>query len=348
MFRRILLVLSGMLACVLGLELALRALPTSTYTDTGYHIDPMIITYRPYHSFWSSEGWNFANAIHQHTNNLGFLSPRDFVPDPDALAVIGDSYVDASMLPVRYRVGEQIQARLPGRPVYAMGGPGSSLLDYAERIRYASEKLRISDFVIMVEEGDVRQSYCGSGNNHGPCLDRNTGRFTTQRQAPPSRAKLVLRHSELLQYLLGHLRLDLVALVKRGFRRVSADNAPVPQGGRTHDVPRPDAQRILDRFFETVHRDVRGRLVMVFDADRHAINGGEASHDATRDLAMARARAEGATVVDMDAPFREFVTRTGRHLEVSPADHHWNRAATALVADAAVRALRVAREISGQ
>ena len=66
----------GIVGCLLLLELVLRVLPTSTYTDTGYHIDPYIITYRPRLEFTTSFGWDFQHPFHHHANNLGFLSSR--------------------------------------------------------------------------------------------------------------------------------------------------------------------------------------------------------------------------------------------------------------------------------
>ncbi len=114
MLRNVALLMMGGLMCMATLEVVLRVLPTSTYTDTGYHIDPLIITYRPHHQFRSAWGWNFRDPLDHEANNLGFLSSRDFLPDSAAVAVIGDSFVDASMLPEAERVGAQLQSALGG------------------------------------------------------------------------------------------------------------------------------------------------------------------------------------------------------------------------------------------
>ena len=329
MLRNVALLIFGGLLCVVALEVVLRVLPTSTYTDTGYHIDPLIITYRPHHRFRSSWGWNFRDPVDHQANNLGFLSTRDFLPDSAALALIGDSFVDASMLPESERVGTKLQTVLR-RPVYAMGGPGSSLLDYAERIRYAADKLAVRDFVVIVERGDIKQSYCGSGNIHGPCLTRGSGQASSNLREAPAAAQRYLRHSALLQYLLGHLRFDPV-------QRLHGALASLAQrGARTAAAPREysSAERalVMETFFERIAPHRRGRLVMVFDSDRGALNRGEPGSDGARNEAIALARSHGALVVDTEASFRGYLAHSGRRLEISPLDQHWNRVATAIVA----------------
>ena len=336
MLRRIALLIFGGLMGMLALEVVLRVLPTSTYTDTGYYIDPLIITYRPHHRFRSSWGWNIRDPVSHQTNNLGFLSARDFVPDSAALALIGDSFVDAAMLREADRVGTKLQTVLE-RPVYAMGGPGSSLLDYAERIRYSADKLAVRDFVVVVERGDIRQSYCGSGNIHGPCLTRGDGKPRSELRAAPSTAQLYLRHSALLQYLLGHLRFDPVQ------RLHWARAGLLPAAGREATASQvyssAELALVMENFFQRIASYRRGRLVMVFDSDRVALNRGEQGSDVARNEAMALARSHGALVVDTEARFREYLAHSGRRLEMSPLDHHWNPAATEIVAQNIAAAL---------
>jgi len=338
MVRAAALVIAGALACVLGLEALFHVLPVSTYTDVGYHIDPRILTYRPGHSFRLSWGWNLENPLRQQANNLGFLSERDFTPDPRSLALIGDSFVDASMLPPGERVGDQVQKALGARPVYAMGGPGSSLLDYAERVRYASEKLDVRDFVVVLETGDIKQVYCGSGNIHSPCLDRKTGEARVETQPPPSSLKLVLRHSAFLQYMLGHLRFDPVSRLRRAF---AAPPAARPASGRSYwaGVTEADIDRIVGEFFARVAPYRKGRLVFVLDSDRLEMNRGEVAPDPLRAHLVATLEEGGAEVVDLAPVFARSVQETGYHLEISPHDAHWNARATKLVAEAVAAAL---------
>ena len=127
MRRRILLSLAGLLGVVLSVELMLRALPVSTATMTGYHFDPDLLSYPAGHEWTVSTGWDLRNPQRLRSNNWGFASDRDFIPDRSAIALIGDSYVEASMLDAVQRPAAQLEALLgTGRPVYGLGSPGTN------------------------------------------------------------------------------------------------------------------------------------------------------------------------------------------------------------------------------
>ena len=174
MMRFLVHTLFGALLALLAVEALLRLLPVSTSTKTGYYIHPLILTYPPYQEFVVSTGWSLRNAQRHRANNYGLLTHRDFAPNPQAIALIGDSFVEANMLAEPDRLGGQLEFLIAPQPVFVLGGPGTSLLDYAERARFARERFDVRDFVFVIERGDVRQTLCGSGNIHGPCLDRNT------------------------------------------------------------------------------------------------------------------------------------------------------------------------------
>ena len=333
---------------LLACETALRFLPVSTSTETGYYFDPLILTYPAHHDWMSSTGWDLRNAQRQRSNNVGFLAARDFAPNARAVALIGDSYVEASMLPAEERPSAQLEAAIGDRPVFALGGPGSALLDYAERIRFASERFDVQDFVVLVERGDLRQSLCGSGHVHGPCLDRRTLEPRVETQAPPGLAKRVLRHSALAQYLFGQLKLS----PRRLWRQVLAQARPVTPPAPANRVPGSTAPRsasdpasaaadaVTAAFFDRIRGRVQGKLVIVIDGDRRAIYSGRPTVDPERARFIDLARAAGAIVVDADPLFRAQLERSPLKLDVGPYDAHLNALGAAVVARAAGEALR--------
>lgn len=339
-------VVAGLVTVALLGEGVCRVLPVSTATVTGYHIDPLIVTYPPGHRFRAATGWDLRNAQTLQANNLGFVSDIDFVPDPKAVALIGDSYVEASMLPSIDRLGPQLQRQLGDRPVYAMGGPGSSLLDYAERIRLGSQRLGVRDFVLFVEYGDIRQSLCGSGNIHGPCLDPQTLAPRTTLQSPPSPVRRWVRESAFAQYLFSQLRVapdrlipELLAMPQAALPRL--DRQPLPTTTPPGRSGGPSAQA-LDAvalgFFERVRPWVAGRLVLVLDR-RHAL-GAPSALDADMQRFARLAQGQGATVVDMAPVYREHAARSTLSLNVGPYDAHLNALGLGLVAQAAGDSLR--------
>jgi hypothetical protein len=336
----------GLLGFVLVAELLFRFLPVGTATMTGYHADSAILNYPPYHTWRIATGWDLRNAQTLRSNNLGFASDRNFVPDPRAVALVGDSYVEASMLPADKRPGPQLEAHLgSARPVYALGGPGSSLLDYAERIRYAHQTLAVRDFVVLMEPGDVRQALCGSGNVHSACLDRTTLAPRTQTQATASSLKRALRHSALAQYLASQIRVDAGRLLREGFvRSVPEHTEKRPAQPAAPSALAPEAVRRIDAvssaFFERVAPHVRGgRLVIVVDGRRAGSRQLEPELVLERARFIAHARSAGATVVDAEPSFAEHARRSNLSLSVGPNDGHLNALGVSIAMAEAAKAL---------
>jgi hypothetical protein len=345
MLRTIRDVLLGIVLLLVVLEGVLRLLPGSTATHTGYHVDPAILGYPPGHAWRVSTGWDLRNAQRLRANNLGFAAERDFVSDPRAIALVGDSYVEASMLAARDRPAAQLEQALGGaRAVYAFGGPGSSLLDYVERIRFARDRTGVQDVVVLMEAGDVRQSLCGSGNVHSACLDPTTLAPRVERLPPPSALKQVLRESALAQYMFSQIRVDAGQLWR------ALTTRQVPEEEAADDRPRrraaavqtasPAAQAVVRRFVEQVRPLVPGRLVIVVDGRRDPAAAIDARLAAERAAFIDGARAAGLTVIDAEPLFARHAASSSRSLQVGPYDGHLNAIGIGLVMQAAAQALR--------
>jgi hypothetical protein len=342
-------VVAGLIGFLLAGELLFRALPVATATLTGYHIDPAILTYPPHHTWRTATGWDLRNAQTLRSNNLGFASDRDFVPDAQAVALIGDSFVEASMLSASDRPGPQLERLLGGnRAVYALGGPGSSLLDYAERIRYARGRLGVSRFVVLMEAGDIRQALCGSGNVHSACLDRKTLAPATQTQPEPSTLKRVLRHSALAQYVAGQLKADPQRLLREAFVR-SAPAHPADGGATARRRPPKTlsasamemVDTVTDVFLARVAPYLQGaQLVIVVDGRRTGPRTPVTEVQLERDRFIERARAAGATVIDAEPLYARHAARSRLSLDVGPYDGHLNALGVGIVMGAAAGALK--------
>jgi len=344
--RIVALFLVGAAAILCILEAALRVLPGPTATRTGYYFDPVILTYPPDHEWVSASGWDLRNSRRMRSNNYGFATSRQFTKDRTAVALIGDSFVEASSLREDEGLGPQLERRLEGRPVYSMGVPGSNLLDYAERVRFAAERFAIRDFVVILERGDIRQSLCGNANVAAACVDRTTLQPRIEKQAPPTRAKELLRESAAAQYLLGQLRLDPRRLLnailasagpangqnENAADGISIDKAPLK--------PQTYVEAVFDQFAKRVSKQVSGgRLILVLDADRRALyrsleDGEPMPDDPDRVLLLKLAHERGIEVVDLEPIFADHVAKSKLKLEVSPTDTHWNALALALISSA--------------
>jgi len=327
----------GGFAFLLACECLFRLLPVSTTTATGYYIDPDILSYPPHHAWRRASGWDLRNARKLTSNNFGFVADHDFTHNPKAVGLVGDSYVEAAMLQAADRPAAQLERLLDGPPVFALGVPGTSLLDYAERIRFASQHFGVRRFVVLMEAGDVRQSLCGSGQNDGPCLDPHTFAARQVHWAEPSRAKLWMRHSALAQYVFSQLEFDPL----RALRQWRSPSDIKGVATRTPAGPAlPMVEAVTSAFFERVAPYVQGGLVIVVDGRRAGPPDVPTATELERHRFIELARAAGARVLDAELLYASHAAASRLSLDVGPHDQHLNPLGVKLVMAAAAGALQ--------
>ncbi len=354
---RVLHLLLGALTMLVGVELLLQALPVSTSTQTGYYIHPNILTNPPYHRWTMSTGWDLRDVQHLRANNHGFAAEHDFQSGGNAIGLVGDSYVEASMLPWAERPAAQLERALDGRrPVYAMGGPGSSLLDYAERIRWAYETLGLRDFVVMMESTDASQVLCNSGNVHARCLDSERLTPVLQHRPPSGQAKDLLRTSALAQYLVSQLKFTGARLMNPDFWRSGAPAEHVPNANANANAnaaaparagePTPLSARqqaVIDAAVTAFLHDTSGlpglRLVFAIDMNRRNLEEGVPRPDEGYHVEQ-RLRAAGHAVVRGEAAYREHQRQSPLRLDMGPHDRHLNAIGVRLIMTAAASTAR--------
>lgn len=336
MLRKFFWWLSGMVCFLLLLEIIFRLLPVSTSTATGYYIDPLILSYPPHHRWTTSTGWDLRNVQRLESNNLGYVADHDFAWNDKAVALIGDSFVEASMLAAPDRPGAQLERALGTRPVFAMGNPGTALLDYAERIRFAHTHFGVRDFVVLMERGDVKQSLCASGNINGPCLDQKSLEPRVEKLPAAGTLKRVFRNSALAQYVLGQLKFSPQQLWHRAFPPTHGATAASPDQTRSATLA-PPAQTapyidvVTHAFFERIKPYATGRLVIVIDSDRSTLSKGQLKPDPARARFIRLARASGALVIDTEPLFQAHFARSHLSLDVGPYDGHLNRLGISII-----------------
>ncbi len=327
--KRFVLFCLGIFATLLTLEVAFRALPVSTATRTGYYVHPQIITYPPHSCFTAATGWDLKNPQRNCANNDGFVAGREFLRNEKAIALIGDSFVEASMLPPEKRLAKQLEEKLTDMPVYALGGPGSNLLDYAERARFAAERYGIRTFVFVLERGDIKQALCGSGNIHGPCIDAETLAMSVELQTEAGVLKRFARESALAQYIFSQIRVNTGKLRSQLFQKTTSTTH---RQGMQEPLKSKIAQRIVSAFHEKLMPIGPARYLFLIDADRANLESGARATDVVELQALTTAiQALGGILVDPTDAFRSHVASTGRKLEVGPYDRHWNAEAISLL-----------------
>lgn len=297
---------------------------------------------------WSRR-WNFAVVNRVRVNNYGFVSDHDYdaAAESPLLAVVGDSFVEAVMVPYGQTCAGRLADRLAPRVrVYSFGVSGAPLSQYLAYAQYVREEFRPGRMVFVVVANDFLESLVeySWGYPFTYFAEDDAGGLTrvTVPAAPPSRWRRIGQKSRLFRYLYGNLELGgvlRVAMSRRGEGSAPADgSSPL----LVSELDRPaqermglvaDSKRAIDRFFELLPEAsgmVPAQVAFVVDGPRSSLYSDEARGrlqgsllDLNRRHFIAAAEARGYEVVDLLPAFADHWRVNGARFDW-PSDTHWN------------------------
>lgn len=334
-------VLIAIAGCLLMAELVLRFLPY----DQGLRAESVtrehpVFRFQPNRASAWSWRWNFELANTVRTNNDGFVNNNhyDKAQSSPLLAIVGDSYIEAAMVPfaetVQGRLGRAVADR--GR-VYSFAASGAGLSQYLIWARYARDTYHPDMMLVSIISNDFVESLQWLGRSpgfwrFGRAADGAVTWHLTEYR--PSLIRRLLRQSALVMYLTlnvkAHtvLNFDIANLGAQDRRWV----------GNVEAVASPkqlDEYRwAVDRFIELLP-DHAGlppeKIVLSLDGFRPHMYG------SAEDLAFAqsstwakmrgyvrqKATERGIHVIDLDPLFRAGYAADHRRFEF-PTNTHWN------------------------
>lgn len=358
---RALAVLVGTLVPLGCLEVLLRTLPVYGGTRTlPVNEENPVIRLEPNREFVWSRDWNFSIVNDVRVNNFGFVSDVDY--DPHAagplLAVIGDSYVEALMVPFRRTCTGRLASALNGTArVYAFGASGSALSQYLAFAEYARDTFRPDGLAVVVIANDYDESLVKYGHAAGKhqFVERRDGRLVLERNdfavGPFHR---LVRASALMRYMVGNL--DAIGWMNEATRRQpdagadegmqwfirsesgargELDQAEPAEPGHAEREPsrETDSKRAVDAFLDRLPAASGldpARIVFVVDGMRPQLyrDGGleraAGSFPAVmRRYFLASASGSGYETIDLQPAFATHYDVHGERFEW-PQDSHWN------------------------
>jgi len=323
-------VLGGILLAALGLELALQCLPVNSGVRmANTSAAAPFAHYRPAQAYTYSYGWAMANVQHGITSHDGFIHSKDITDNANVL-VTGDSFIESYMLDY----GDTVQGRLDAAlgKVYAVASSGNGLADALVLAQQFLPRTHAKAMVVFVEPFDVRQIDSPGGRGHN-YFTFNDGKVAiTHNPYVESAMKEKVLRSALLRYGYYNLKLPDWA----AGRVKPAETAQGGAAGRALHARQRDAA--LDYFLTelaTLQRQYGTRFIFLVDGDRDAIySKGKTRAWPAEDRAalLARLRANGHAVVDMQPVFEQHWARYGERMDFLPMDGHWNRVGHALAA----------------
>jgi hypothetical protein len=345
-----LLLIAGSICGLLILEFALRLFPVNEglmaakvdANDPTFHFVPNR------NIVWSKH-WNFSIVNSVRINNAGYVNDQTYL-EKDArplFAVVGDSIVEADMVPYRDTLHAKIASALGNeRRVYSFAGDGAPLSQYLIWAKEAKYKWHAEALAIVVVGNDFDESLVGYKPAPGFHLYArdNAGKLSLRRfDYEPNPWRGFIARSALARYLALNLELRArwetsFATSRRGGEVTSAF-AGGAEGSYSEVSHVADGKDVIAAFLRDLTA-VAGwqpeEVVFVVDGFRYPEQsaGAQQSYFARmRAYFLDAAPHAGFEAIDMDRIFFAEHLRTGARFEV-PTDTHWNGVAHGLAADA--------------
>lgn len=339
MIKNIFQICIGSLIAISAIEVTLQLSPVSTSTQMGYSQDEYVKTYPANYAFKSSDGWDMRHPTTQTTNNLGFASSQTLTPDANAIAVIGDSFVEGIAVEEPLRIATQLANKLSEHQVFMLGFRGTSLIDYADRAQWAAKMLGVNQFIFVLSNSDVWESICGTGQHLRRCIDPQ---LNSMKELPvESRGRLyqLASYSAVAQYMLVHLRLSASAL--RAKLPFSTKQEPGQSGHLSNNLRlvEPAELRSIEYFINELVKIPGNRVLLAVDCNRGSIYKNQVPpRHASLKLLIERARSLGFAVADSCEEFTSIYTSSKKRFDASLTDSHWNARGHALMAGVVAQA----------
>ena len=235
----------GGLTVLIAAEITMQLLPVKTgferITEKD-NDDPLYWT--PYQTFTHSAGWRLDNPHTARMNNLGYVSPHDYLDGTRAIIVLGDSFVENQM----NAYNDSFMGLLDGEsplPVYNFGLSGASIADYLGQAHFVTERYKPDHIYIVVTDGDVTSStkpyqpghfFFKKGNQANQWILEKT-----EYERAASFRRNIVKNSALLRYLFLNLKFHIKV---KNFLGMSNALHPYQDEDRMTALQSPDSLRI--------------------------------------------------------------------------------------------------------
>lgn len=335
--------LLGLVFALLAAEGALRLLPVNELLGSlpVNDANPML-RYLPNRDLTWSKFADFSMANRVHVNNYGFLNDQDYDPAATSplLAVVGDSFIEAAMVPYAETLQGRLAARLAGRMrVYSFARSGAPLSQYLACAAWAENIFHPDYLVFNIVSNDFDESLLRNAQYPGfHFFQRQGGGWTMRRiDYSPGLGSLLVRRSRLLAYLLTNATVQ--RLPQRVLQAVrSTVNSP-GDSASAGDRNLEDSREAVAAFFELLPSRVHlppDRICFILDANRPAVYQdapAQSTYATVRTEFLKTARAKGYRVLDLDPVFSRDYRAHHQHFEFA-MDGHWTPYAHGVVTSA--------------
>ena len=273
----------GTLGALVALEFLLWTMPVFGWSHrVDVNEENAIVRYEPGRKFVWSTDWKFSITNYVSINNFGFVSDHDYEPHATSplVAVVGDSYVEAFMVPFPETCAGRLSRSLDGTArVYPFAVGGSALSQYLAFAAYARDIFRPERLVVVIIENDYSGSLAKYGRPPGmhQFVEGQDGALSLERNDFHSSVlREVVRMSALGRHLAVNLHLGWFAeQVANWFKRDRPGPVETEEG---RGIRMADSERAVDAFLDALPESSGldpEEIAFVVDARRRALYEGE-------------------------------------------------------------------------
>jgi hypothetical protein len=350
--------------CLGSAEILLRFLPV----QSGLRSQPVtaenpIFHYAPERDVTFSRGWNFDMVNRRRVNNAGWVNDQNYPPHEQTplLAIVGDSYVEALMVPYAQTLYGRLAGKLAGRlRVYSFGASGAALSQYLIWAGHAVRQYGANAVVINLVGNDFDESYIRYNKGPGwwvyaPGPDGTLHLELVEYR--PGWLRSVLSHSSLARYVFFNLQFTNTWKEIYSFFFGSPAEAGPRYAGNTDAQADPVRVKASLAVIDAIFRDLPtivglppDRVLFTLDGFRypdHAASGKSTYFDLMRRAFRSKGTSLGYEVIDLDPDFFRHRAAHAQRFEF-PHDGHWNGTAHAVAAEAVFASKTVERLIGQQ
>lgn len=349
--KNALTVFCSFLFSLLLAEVTLRFLPVneSLCTQPVNEKNP-VIHFAPNRTSTWSRFADFTMVNEVHSNNYGYLNDQDYALDDEhpLLAIIGDSYVEASMVPYSETMHGRLAQELEDWRVYSFGISGAPLSQYLIFAQFARTTFHPEKMAFVIIANDYDESLLRYKNSPGlHFFQRKNNQLELVRQDySPSFTGAIVSRSRLAMYLLTNAKIQhQIANLFNSSRQVEYVGQTSAKADTTRLALSKDA---VERFLELLPQYAglpSEDIFFIVDGLRPDLytekgrKGAVGSYaEQMRKFFMDKARSQQYTVVDMQPIFEQHYAANGNRFEFKK-DGHWNGIGHGVAADALKTAL---------
>ena len=348
------------IACLGLAEIVLRFLPVQSGLRTQpVNAENPVFHFTPERDVTFSRGWNFDLVNRRRVNNAGWVNDQHYRQQDETplLAVIGDSYIEALMVPYDKTLYGRLARSLAGRlRVYSFGASGAALSQYLIWAGHAVREYGANGVVINVVGNDFDESHISYNKGPGlwvyaPGSDGNLHLRLIEYR--PAWLGSIVYDSSLVRYLFFNLQFGSTWRQIRSFFFGSPALAAPRYAGNTAVDADPGRVGASLAAMDAMFRDLPAiiglppdRVLFTLDGFRYpdAVAGGMTGtyFDLMRRAFRSKAESLGYEVIDLDPHFFKHYAVYAQKFEYPP-DGHWNEIGHAVVCKAVLASKLIVR-----